>query len=145
MDMESFFVYTHKLTPAFRLVLGEHKPHADSADFKCAIYQGGTAEQAAQAAYSHTKRADIRTQIARFLSSVPGTSMSTGDETAPAADNSGGTHPLLSAVERAPWGFKSSISGADIWGTRGAFAAEHAATLFTYERARAVALRGIQK
>lgn len=43
----------------------------------------------------------------------------------------------LRAVETAPWDeYGSALSGADIWGTRGQFAAPRASSFFSYELAR---------
>lgn len=50
------------------------------------------------------------------------------------------SHVAIEAVERAPWDeHDSALTGADIWGAHGTMA-QHAASHFTYEQAKAVAL-----
>lgn len=65
--MQSFTVYEHKHSEAFRVVMGKHDKPKDGSDYRVRVYQGSNDLDAAQAARSNETRADIREQILRFI------------------------------------------------------------------------------
>lgn len=106
--MHSFTVYEFG-SREFRVVLGVHAAHANAGASSVRVYQGSEPQSAVLAAFSGETRADIKSQIARFLSpemarkverntafgplvqnSAPRPTSDAGADSAAAAVNSGG-------------------------------------------------------